>query len=53
MTGGAGVTGLVRRVLPDMTAGGLLFVAVAAVGLLYVWGGGRRSLRAAVHFAAH
>ena len=40
MSGGAGVTGLARRVLPDMTAAGLLFVAVAAVGLLYVWGVG-------------
>ena len=40
MAGGAAVAGLVRRVLPDMAAGGLLFVAVAAVGLLYVWGVG-------------
>ena len=38
MTGGAGVAGLARRALPDMAAGGLLFAAVAAVGLLYVWG---------------
>lgn len=40
VTGGAGVAGLARRVLPDMAAGGLLFAAVAAVGLLYVWGVG-------------
>ncbi len=31
---------LVRRVLPDTAAGGLLFAAVAVIGLLYVWGVG-------------
>ncbi len=32
--------GPVRRVLPDVAAGGVLFAAVAAVGLVYVWGVG-------------
>ena len=30
----------VQRLLPDMAAGGVLFAAVAAIGLVYVWGVG-------------
>ena len=39
--GAAGrLTGAARRVLPDVAAAGLLFAAVAAIGLVYVWGVG-------------
>ncbi|MYA86622.1 MAG: branched-chain amino acid ABC transporter ATP-binding protein/permease [Acidimicrobiaceae bacterium] len=31
---------LAQRLVPDMAAGGVLFAAVAAVGLVYVWGMG-------------
>lgn len=31
---------LVQRLVPDLAAGGLLFAAVAAIGLVYVWGVG-------------
>ncbi|MXW97437.1 MAG: ATP-binding cassette domain-containing protein [Acidimicrobiaceae bacterium] len=34
------MTVLARRVLPDVAAGGVLFAAVAAIGLVYVWGAG-------------
>ena len=34
------MTGLARRVLPDVAAGGLLLATVAAIGLVYVWGVG-------------
>jgi len=37
------VTGSVRRALPDVAAGGLLFAAVTGIGLVYVWGVGDAS----------